>query len=324
MSQIIVGVIKIEHAKFSQKSNFGMIEVALAAFILTTALMGISSLFITGMESQKRAVSSSMAVDGAEQFLSLNATFIKTDWNWSFIFANSKPTADDHELEWNIDPIFEHQNIVISPEVDFDPSFDLNSGYFLLEQLTDGRVDHRAIMRLWKDLQINENGSIKGTLYLEVSWRAELPYHSREKQIFTLEVFKAPEIELASSDPNCWIAKALPLGVVSTTGPLLSSPNWGGSTLFNSTASPLTSGGSVTLNSVLKGSRIVEFIFENPNNFTYLDELYIQCPVNTTDYFATYEMNGKVEPIPITTGGDFAKWGTRIYGRSLWGRRQGL
>ena len=82
----------------------------------------------------------------------------------------------------------------------FDANSDSNSGLFLLEQMTLNQVDHSAIVRLWKDVTENDNGSFDAKIYAEVSWPADKPYYAREKEVFSLQVSKAPEISIASVD----------------------------------------------------------------------------------------------------------------------------
>ena len=157
-------------------------------------IFGVSSILPLGMSSQRQAVGSRYVTDAAEQILRLNAGRIKTDWDWLNAFANAKPGPNDQATNWQTTPLFEVNSLRIKADEWFDAGTNNNCGLFLLKQITLGQLDYAAIARLWKDVTTNPNGSMDATIYAEVSWPADKPYYAREKQVFSLQISKAPEI----------------------------------------------------------------------------------------------------------------------------------
>ena len=196
--------------KLGRKHHFMMFEILLALVVVMFGIFGISSMMPVGMSSQKQAVGTSYMTDAAEQLLRFNASKLRTDWDWLNVFASAKPDQNDQGTTWLSSSLFEVNNLRIKADDGFNAAIDNNSGLFLLEQLTLGQVDHAAIARLWKDVTVNANGSMDVTIYAEVSWPAEKPYYARDKQVFNLQVSKAPEIAMASetySSSVCSITK---------------------------------------------------------------------------------------------------------------------
>ena len=185
--------------KFCQNYNFLMFEIVLALLVIMVGAFGVSSMFPVGMSSQKEAVGNSYVTDAAEQLLRLNASYIRNDWDWLNVFANAKPGTNDQGREWNSSALFQVNSLRVKADAAFDANSDSNSGLFLLEQMTLNQVDHSAIVRLWKDVTENDNGSFDAKIYAEVSWPADKPYYAREKEVFSLQVSKAPEISIAST-----------------------------------------------------------------------------------------------------------------------------
>ena len=195
--------------KFCQNYNFLMFEIVLALLVIMVGAFGVSSMFPVGMSSQKEAVGSSYVTDAAEQLLRLNVSYIRNDWDWLNVFANAKPGTNDQGREWNFSALFQVNSLRVKADAAFDANSDSNSGLFLLEQMTLNQVDHTAIVRLWKDVTENDNGSYDAKIYAEVSWPADKPYYAREKEVFSLQVSKAPEISIASAaySSNCAVTR---------------------------------------------------------------------------------------------------------------------
>ena len=92
----------------------------------------------------------------------------------------------------------------VTPARGLNPSLEANTGLFLLEKFTGDRVDFSGILRVWKDLSVNEDSSQNALLQLEVSWPMSAPYDSpgRQRNFFSIEVVKTPEISLAAASYN--------------------------------------------------------------------------------------------------------------------------
>jgi len=195
---------------FNQKHYFIMFEIALALFVVMIGIFGVSSMFPVGMSSQKQAIGTSYVTDAAEQLLRLNASYVKNDWNWLKVFANSKPAQNDQGIEWSSSSLFQVSNMQVKPDVDFDSATDSNSGLFLLKQMTLGQENYTTIVRMWKEVSEDENGSIDATIHAEVSWPAEKPYYARDKKVFSLQLSKAPVIavdDVTYDNSNCIVTK---------------------------------------------------------------------------------------------------------------------
>ena len=195
---------------FDRIYTYMMFEVLLALVVVMFGIFGVSGMFPIGMSSQRQAVGTSYMTDAAEQLIRLNASNVRNDWDWVNVFANSKPDQNDQGIEWNSTALFEIHNLRVSSDSGFDSESTNNSGLFLIEHLTLGQVDQKGIVRLWKNMTEYENGSINAMIYAEVSWPAEKPYYAREKQVFSLQVSKAPEIALDNaiySDAYCAVGK---------------------------------------------------------------------------------------------------------------------
>ena len=183
--------------------KFSMIELVLCLVVVIVSIVGVMGLFPVGLDSNKKTMGTSFATDAGEQFLRYNASKIRTDWTWTNVFANAKPGSDESHLSWNSASIFNAGNVHIKATSDLNEAVDNNSGFFCLQQLTGENVDFTAVMRVWKDLDINaEDNSEKVTLNVEVSWPASVPYDSgdRQKQQFSLEVFKAPDVSIDAAN----------------------------------------------------------------------------------------------------------------------------
>jgi len=178
------------------KYNFGVLELALALFIIFTGLTGVMGVFSTGLNSQKNTFGSNLSINSAEQFLQSNSIYAKSDPDWLNVFPNSKPDFNESGIDWSAVSIHDQGHVTIYPDFDFDPLSTDNSGFFLLEQTSQSEVDYRAILRVWKDVTVGFNGGETTVLHVEISWPAEKPYYSREKSIFSMEHFNSPEIAL--------------------------------------------------------------------------------------------------------------------------------
>ena len=213
----------------ARHTRFTMLELVLCLVVIAAVIIGIFALYPVGLKSTKKSMGTSFATDAGEQFLRYNAGKIKINWEWINVFANEKPGRDESQLRWDNSPIFDVGNVRIKPTTDFDASVDSNSGFFLLEQLTEEKADFTAVLRIWKDLEVNtDDNSEKATLHVEVSWPASVPYTSgdRQKQQFSLEVFNAPEIAIAAASyGTCSLTRVHGSGFTTTLGAVVDADN---------------------------------------------------------------------------------------------------
>ena len=193
---------KLLPLKSLTRFRFSMVELVLCLAVVVVSIVGVLGLFPVGLETNKQTMGASFATDAGEQFLRFNASKVKADWTWTNVFANAKPGSDESHLSWNNTALFNAGNVTIKATNDLNPAVDSNSGFFCLQQLTGDKVDFAAVLRVWKDLEVNaDDNSEKATLYVEVSWPASVPYDSsdRKKLQFSLDVFNAPEVAVAAA-----------------------------------------------------------------------------------------------------------------------------
>ncbi len=186
-----------------------MIEIMIASIVIIVGIMGIIALFPISIDVKKDAYKNTYAADAAELFLHFNASEIDHDWTWIKLFPEKKSTLDDATLTWSNNTIFLSSNIKVkfpvrsNPNEAFDPVLH-NNGIFILEQYetvgnNQNHLDFAAIMRTWKTITVNSDGSEDAQLNVEISWPKEKPYAMRSKQIFNLEVFKMPQTSVTMS-----------------------------------------------------------------------------------------------------------------------------
>ena len=265
--------------------NFLMFEIVLALLVIMIGMFGVSSMFPVGVSSQKEAVGTSYITDAAEQLLRLNASYIRNDWDWLKVFADAKPGTNDQGQAWNSTTLFEVNNLRVKADAAFDLTSDNNSGLFLLEQLSLGKTDQAAIVRMWKDVAENDNGSIDATIYAEVSWPAEKPYYAREKEVFHLQVSKAPDIDVVTAsydDTQCTVFKVLDGGYSTTISDVI--PN------EDSTY-------TVTLTIAHDGC----FGSECPE----LSQVYVEAEPGTYSSVSKYGVTGTIDLVPKLNDEDF-------------------
>ena len=170
-------------------NNFSMIELMLTLFLVVVGIMGVTSLMPVGLDQQAKSMGTTYSVDAGDQFVRYNASQIRSDRTWADQFPTEKPSLNEFSLEgWNASPMFSVDNSSVYE------ALSSNTGMFLHEQSTDGEVAYRSIFRIWKSVEMSENGAENIVLFLEASWPAAQPYYAREKSTFTVETFKAPEI----------------------------------------------------------------------------------------------------------------------------------
>ena len=153
--------------------NFSMVELVLSLVVVMTGIIAVLGMFPAGLKSNQKAIHVGFAADAGEQFLRYNATRVKNNWDWINVFANQKPgNSEPSSYGWADESIFSVGNVRITPNKGFDPGQDSNSGFFLLEQLTENQVDFSAILRVWKDHTTNQDLSENVNMFVEVSWPA--------------------------------------------------------------------------------------------------------------------------------------------------------
>ena len=191
--------------------RFSMVEIAFTLVVVVIGIVGLIALYPVGLNSQKQAIGTSFANDAGEHFLRLSVAKIQQDWAWINAYKDTKPGSDEPRQEnWSNDTLVHYKNIRITPTSDFNPELESNSGFFLLEQLTDDKVDLECIVRAWKTVTEHEGNAKSVVLHVELSFPAEIPYDSpnRIKNTFSLEVYKPPQFTLVDTAyNNCTITK---------------------------------------------------------------------------------------------------------------------
>ena len=189
---------------------YTLVELLSVILVLGAGLTGITSLNSVMMDSNFNAVKKSLAIDVADQFLSFNSVKLKQDWSWTAAFPDSKPIGDDSKIDsgllqgaWSLNNVVENDHfrlrfLTLDANEEFDPNKH-QFGVFRFERLHDNNVDFVVSIRSWKEMYDLGDGAYEGNFFVEVSYPAEVVYDKRQKELFTFEAFKQPEIPL---DPN--------------------------------------------------------------------------------------------------------------------------
>ena len=192
-------------------SNFTLIELVLVMAFVSVGFIGVTSITSLGIDVGRDTIATGITTDAGEQFLRYNAAIIKDDWTWLDIFPDARPTHDDSVLSdatlwgWSNNTFLENDSIKIKfvtqdRDADFDPSStEHNTGFFLMEQQAHGYERFKVSLRSWKKVKTLNSGAEAAILYVEASYPAQKPYSSRDKRVFSVEVFNASEIALAST-----------------------------------------------------------------------------------------------------------------------------
>ena len=167
-----------------------------------------------GINVGRDVISQGITTDAAEQFLRFNSAMIRDEWSWLDIFPNSRPEHDDAVLSdntvwgWSNEAFLENDALRIrfvtkDRDAPFSPlDSEHKTGFFLVEQESTKYERFRVSMRAWKNIETQSSGSQEAVLYVEASYPADKPYQTRQKQVFSLEIFKPVEIALSNSLPT--------------------------------------------------------------------------------------------------------------------------
>ena len=216
--------------KHSRPAPFTLVEVLLAMGVCVIGICSIMVFFPVGAKASRNASMASYASNAAEQFLSFARSCIEEDrvGNGYAAFAyftgwtpgnpdtyvapvsTPQPGPDYVEDAGNADAdfgglltnenafgkrmqeffkdILTNESVTITPLQNRVYYFD-----FTTQDGGDTYSDFNCYAVLWAT-PVEANGvklPFTAQLHLELSWPAELPYSSREKREYTLEVFKA-------------------------------------------------------------------------------------------------------------------------------------
>lgn len=205
--------IALNRGKLERKFNFTLIELALALTIVSVGFVGVTSITSVGISIGRDAISKGITIDAAEQFLRLNTSRVKDNWEWLDIFPDSRPDyddsglSDDTDLGWSNSAFWGNETLQIrfvtrNRDAPFDHKNPENqTGFFLVEQQVRQDKGFDVSIRAWKNINDLDNLAQEATLFVEASYPPQKPYVDREKQMFRLEILKAPKIEVASIWP---------------------------------------------------------------------------------------------------------------------------
>ncbi len=197
-----------------RKAWFSLIEMVVGLVIVIVGIIAVLVIFPVGLNTQREAIGISFASDAAEQFLHFTANKIEADRDWLHAIPNQKPAGHHSDMVWSDASLIDNGGIRIRFASEnaadcFDPGVH-NTGIFYHQQMTENIVDYASILRVWKQIDDFANGAFEGQLHIEISWPAEKPYGARDKELFSLEISRGPEMfvtgSLAISDSPCLTA----------------------------------------------------------------------------------------------------------------------
>ena len=185
--------------------SFSLIELVSVIGFVGVGLTGVLSLLSVSLEVGNQAVEKSSAIVAADHFLQYNIAELKNSLSLSLLdaFPNSKPMKDDLNFKnhpdfgWSNSSFFENDYVRFRFLTEdrneaFNPAAHY-TGYYLVEQLRDGKVDSTKSLRSWKKYEEDpDTRSRRVVIYVEISYPAEKPYPKRKRFIFSEEFFKKP------------------------------------------------------------------------------------------------------------------------------------
>ena len=187
-------------------SYFTMVEIVMAVGFLVIGIMSTMALFPVGLEANRDSAAESYAADSADQFLHWYAARAKNDWT-TYTSAGWLPTSKSTALTGDLEDDDWEAPDVTGTNVTWEKHASAN-GLFRLKFArgsgADEMVDFSGVYRFWQgtvDYSYwdpgtsswqpgSVNASVAVAINLEASWPAELPYSSRRKAVYRLEIFK--------------------------------------------------------------------------------------------------------------------------------------
>ena len=188
-----------------KKNNFTMVEILLALGVCGIGICGIMVLFPIGANANRDAAMETYAANTADQMLHMLkyqvTTGTATSWTGKIGDSGSLPSANPANDGTNKDIKPDDAGWSSTAETEMNTIFAHSAAgiYQIISDrgsgspsLTSDKVDFRAIMFVWwSDIDLLGAGhdDIGATLNVEVTWPAALPYPSRQKAHYALEVF---------------------------------------------------------------------------------------------------------------------------------------
>ena len=225
-----------------RQQPFNMIEIVLALVIIVIGIIGVIGLFPVSQEANVEARGRNYAGDASEQFMRVFAGQLKQKWALANTLPLERPDEDADSpkaVNWQTSDsggVFNDiAGVTISyNDEDNDGKYDYStdsenlsrdeSGVFRLTQTTAANVtDFEAILRVWKtaatyksyDASSSQWSSYKPvppdagvTLNVEISWPSAIPYASRQKSTYMLDVYRPTENEIADVQGSFQISES--------------------------------------------------------------------------------------------------------------------
>lgn len=205
---------------------FNMVEIVLAMVVVLIGVIGVVAVLPAAGKTSSSALNKNASADAADQFLRYYASKMKLNWGVANALPIGKPGTDETAVKWQVADSAGILSAISGVSLYYNDkngngAFDVapgvnrdDSGFFRLVQRTGTNLtDFDGVMRVWRspttyntyDTASNtwilkpvppDNGS---TVNVEVSYPTALPYAQREKQVFSLDVFR-PVALAASSE----------------------------------------------------------------------------------------------------------------------------
>ena len=181
--------------------TFNLVEIVLAMGAIAVGLVSIMALFPVGLNASRSAMAESYAAEAADQFLHWMQYKIDTTANgWSEYMVGGGSSEIGTGVPGAADKAF----FADSAGNWYDPPNNTilqktaNDQIFKIVRETTGSTgdvrDFEAIMALWRGSVTTPGGTTigenyAGSLNVEISWPAQLPYTERETATYVLELF---------------------------------------------------------------------------------------------------------------------------------------
>ena len=202
-----------------RRSNFTLVEVLLALGVVVIGICSIMVLFPVGSNAMRDASLETYASNSIEELLSCLKYQLKNETDWNSVLSDFPEMDTEASVQERFRKSGDNDaNLDLRDKESWGDNYFNKKGYFVknksfknVYQLIafkgddsddekkvdkDENIDFRALARIAKqkvkinNLEIN-NYDKAVTLNVEISWPAEIPYESRQKAYYSMDIFKS-------------------------------------------------------------------------------------------------------------------------------------
>ena len=175
-------------------NNFTLVEIALAMGVITVGLVSVLGLFPVGTNASRDAIGQTYASETADFFLQNLENQLRSDWS-----TRSKIPEEKYDRYESISWEKKYDKFWDKGKLGQSNIFKFQYGLlYRVKMSTEGInvTDFDGIVKIWREKVSVDGNPISYenavALYCEVSWPAQAPYESkeREKETYYMELFR--------------------------------------------------------------------------------------------------------------------------------------